>query len=290
MLCAGLSTIPALALAESHLDGLTVQGTQVSADLNAVSLAVLLREMGQRAGFAVVLQGDLDHLVSAHFRDLPMDAALRRVVGSEHALVMRYEPAREPGMPGRLLEVRVYGDVRGDPDRVTVAPVAPRGEGGAQKVEAPPGPDPEAPGAYSGPAGMAAVRALAARGDAASVAALGRILDTSSDPAVRREAIEALSRIGGEEAADALAHGLGDDDSAIRTGVVDALGDMGDEHATRMLGQVLFSESEPDIRLTAVARLGERDSDAARAFLDAAADDPDPLVRDAARKALGRAP
>lgn len=268
-------------------------GDRVSASLDAASLVAVLRDMGEQAGFTLVLQGTVDHQVSAHFKELPIARALRRIVGSDYALVMLYEPSA-PGAPlGRLLEVRVYGDLRGDPAQVTIAPAAvptPARATGGSPAAGSGTTDAGGPDAYSGPAGLAAVRTLAARGDPAAVAALGRILDTSTDPAVRRAAIEALGGIGGDKAAGAAARGLGDEDPAIRALVVETLGDMEGDRATRTLGQVLFGEPEPDIRLAAVARLRERDSAVARAFLDAAAGDPDPLVRDAALKALGKPP
>jgi hypothetical protein len=99
-------------------------------------------------------------------------------------------------------------------------------------------------------------RLLAGRGDSGDRARL-RALDRLSGR-VDRVAIAALGRI--------LVEG---EDPAVR------------------LGQVLFGDEDHEVRLLAVDHLARDPGEAAHAFLQAAADDPDQEVRATARQALG---
>jgi HEAT repeat protein len=123
--------------------------------------------------------------------------------------------------------------------------------------------------------------------DRVAIAALGRILVEGEDPAVRLRAAQMLQRIDGPQAVGELARGLGDTDRSIRMAVVNGLAESSSEEAMLGLGQVLFGDEDHEVRLLAVDHLARDPGEAAHAFLQAAADDPDQEVRATARQALG---
>jgi HEAT repeat protein len=209
---------------------------------------------------------------------------------------MIHGPAGEGGAPRPVTELRFYGRSRaGSGSRVVaVASTAPEPAGAAGGGEAG-GPVASAEAARLAAeiaraeedARLAAVRALAVRRDADAVSALSLLLAEDPAPGVQRAAIEALHGIGGEAMVPALEAGLSGDDASVRHAAVDAIGSIGGERALLDLGQVVFGDPEPEVRRLAVDYLAGDPGEPARAFLEAAAEDADPEVREAARGALG---
>ena len=147
-------------------------------------------------------------------------------------------------------------------------------------------------GLYAGLAGLDnnqrlyAMQWLADVGDEEAIRALGRFLALDAEPAIRNEAALALGDIGSEAASQALALGLGDSDPDVRFQVVEAMGGVARQRTTLILGQVLFGETDPEVRMSAIAGLSRSRSEAAWAFLEAATEDPDPEVRKIANDLL----
>ena len=127
---------------------------------------------------------------------------------------------------------------------------------------------------------------LAGLGDLAAVKALRHFLALDPDSAVRGEAALALKSIGGEAASKALVLGLGDVEPEVRFQAVEAMGEAASFRNTLALGQVLFGETDPEIRMSAIAGLSRVSSEAALAFLEAAAQVPHEQVRDYANDIL----
>ncbi len=117
---------------------------------------------------------------------------------------------------------------------------------------------------------------------------LSMVLQQDDDPSARLQAINELSTIGGAEASEALAKGLGDSDPSIRIEVVRSLGSVGAENAIPTLAQVLYSDPDSDVRLAAVQTIAEQDSEVAKIFLKVAIEDKDETVREVAKEALNR--
>ena len=133
---------------------------------------------------------------------------------------------------------------------------------------------------------LAAVESLESTADEAAIGALGNILREDADREIRRRALDALRRIGGDDAARALEQGLGDADRELRATVIAALGEGRTDRAVASLGRVLFGDPDAELRARAVTLLGEHENEAARAMLEAARRDPDGRVRAAADRAL----
>ena len=110
---AGSDEVP---VAPSDL-AVTVADGRLSVRLGATPLDAVLEAIAAQTDVAITLRGDPSLVQPQAFADLPLDAGIRRLVG-ERRLMMVFQPADNPGEPGRLQEVWVYGDpASGDPAR-----------------------------------------------------------------------------------------------------------------------------------------------------------------------------
>lgn len=256
------------------------------------SLAEVLTEVGKQAGLEIFLEDDLDVSVTNSFSNEPLPQAIARLLG-DITFVMVYGSAQQDERPPPLIALRVYGDSAGqaapvdadelDTDQSVEANIARR----AVALGLGPTSDDDS-GLYDDLAGhkdderVHAMQWLGDLGDDAAINALGRFLALDHQPAIRGEAALALGNIGGEAASKALELGLGDEDPDVRFQVVEAMGEIGGSSSTFVLGQIIFGESDPEVRMSALASLGRVRSEAARAFLEAATEDPNHKVREIA--------
>lgn len=88
------------------------------------------------------------------------------------------------------------------------------------------------------------------------------ILLNSGDIDERIDAIVRLEDIGGKESASALESALGDANTKVRSLAVDALSRLDKEHSVHLLGEILLSDYEQELKLQAVDILSENISPA----------------------------
>lgn len=100
------------------------------------------------------------------------------------------------------------------------------------------------------------------------------------------EAAERLAQMG-DAVIPPLDAALAKEGKTIRLGVVETLGQMESPRAFESLARVARSDPEPEVRATAVMRLGESGKAEARRVLEAALDDPSPMVGETAAVACG---
>lgn len=225
-------------------------------------LDVLLKAIAEKAGFTMTLRGDLSTPISLSFSGLRVEQAIRRLTG-DLGLVMIFDRDRDSDAPKRLIEVRVYANIK----RANRPP----SEQGALAV--------------AEDLDQASDEAENA-GEEDAIAIQARKLLTAENAADKKQAIKALTALGGIQAVAALTEGLEDEDRSIRGEIVRALGAIGEESATQTLGQVLIADTEPALRLEAVTAIAKHPGPVARVFLEAALKDSDESVRQAAKAAL----
>ena len=178
------------------------------------------------------------------------------------------------GEPGRLQEVRVYGDPPSDD--LARSPLT-RMFG--KLAETPPPAAPEPP-SYQELAAkdkgerLAAIRGLARQQDDAAIEMLGALLAHDPDRTVRRIAATALGNIGGEAVVAALETALADQDVEVRIQAMRGLHVINGEAAAAPLGELALGDADPGLRRQAIHLLATLRSDEARSTIELAATRP----------------
>ncbi len=270
-----------------------VDDMKVTVHAQEVPLVNVLQAIGEQAGMATVVRGGSNVRITTSFLRVPLLEAVRRLTGNA-AIVLLYNGNSETeGKARRPTELRVYIGGERTPVRSAgesiprVTTVADRASEVRQAVAGPGARVPEVtPRLPVDDTDISDVLRLAERADSASIEKLGRTLAEHEDLGTCRLIVSLLSEIGGDRVVPALESGLGKADSAFRGYLVETLGALESEDATRSLGQVLFGERDPNIRLLAVGSLANRGDEPARAFLEAATQDSNRQVRRAAERAL----
>ena len=254
----------------------TVAGNSMSVIARNAPLRSVLLEIGEKTGIATALRGDLSVNVYRSLIDVPIDVGVRRLAG-DAGLVIRYDPKQ----PGRVVEVRVYGE-----------------EGGGEKAamdttvkRTPPDKDKLVRALLSSRSTSARVQGIEiARelGPAKAVRLLEPVLRKDSDPAVRKQAAANLARVRSDEAIKALENGLTDTEAEVRTEVVRALGAVGGNRANNLVAKAMLSDKDPAVRLAAIRTFSTRNDTLKKAVLEKASRDTDEKVSQTARNALQR--
>jgi HEAT repeat protein len=119
-----------------------------------------------------------------------------------------------------------------------------------------------------------------------AVAKLVREFDTENDHWVRREILRTIAAFPQPAAGDAVVRALVDDQPETRRVACDCLGQRGGEVAVRELTRVLNSETDEDVRMSAVAALGKAGDQHALTPLAEALANGDPAMQAEAHQAL----
>lgn len=235
----------------------TVEQGLVTVDVRQAPLADVLRRIGERAGFALTIRGDLNRPVTQGFSGVLLEDGLRRLTrGESVALVYA---SRRPGGPPRLTELLVYAA----PPRL------------ARPRES----------AFR-PAKFQRIFALARRRDAAAVADLAGFLAGDPDPLVRSRAADALGGIEGAAAIAALTRARADEAASVRIRVLMALRRLEGPAAVGSLRDALVADPDASVRRAAARAIGTLRIETARAALESALGDREESVRRAVTAAL----
>lgn len=262
------------------------------------SMTDVLAAIGQQAGFKISIQGEFDQTVTESFENEPLNEAVADLLW-DTSFVMIYGKAPVDGGPPQLVEITVnsrsanqvlpviasVGDYSEDQSEAAISNRRAVMLGLNSDLE-------DEPELFAELAGLEenrrlyAMQWLADQGDGDAISILGRFLALDNEPSIRTEAALVLGDIGSEAASQSLALGLGDGDPDVRFQVVEAIGGAVRPDTTLLLGQVLFGEVDPEVRMSALAGLGRSRSEAAWVFIEAAAEDHDPEVRKIANDLL----
>jgi len=266
-----------------------VENGLVSLDARGAPLEAVVREIGAAAGFKTVVSGDLAASVTKSFSQVPVDAALRRVLADGVVMVTVYEAAAAGGHQPGPAEVHLIAPLGGErrtepPASSTPTEAAPStgpvARGGLLDVSAsdsglPVSDDGDGltvPAELSSPAAADRARyvdGLAGLRDPLTVGILADIVAKDPDPEVRRNAVRTLTAVGGARAAAVLESTLGDPDGTVRAEVLRGLVTLSARDATLLLGQALFGDRDPSVREEAVRLLSRQQGEPARVFLRA---------------------
>ncbi len=235
----------------------------VSVTAREAALEDVLGEIVRQADLTLELDGSLSGTTSQSFQDLPLAAAIHRLLKSR-SFILEY--ANKPGSGPRPYRLSILADGPAAPSETSPRPPAELRH-----------------------ARLLAVSALAAEGGEEATRALVAAALNDADAAVRREAVHALGEVAGETGIATLEQALMDADRGVRESAAAAFADIGTERAAQALGAAL-SDADPSLREEAVDALGDIGGPTATALLRAALDDVEPTVREAAAEYLAELP
>jgi hypothetical protein len=106
--------VSALAQTGAALDIALTDG-RLTMNVKDASLSKVLRDIANKGDFALDIAGELDSKVSASFEDVPIERALRRIVGRS-SYIIELAPPTATGAPRRIGKLSVFA--RSTPARV----------------------------------------------------------------------------------------------------------------------------------------------------------------------------
>ena len=247
---------------------ITIKDNLISAELVDVSLIDVLKQIKEQFGFKLHFYGDLSEMITLSFKDMPLDKCLRQLTAN-HSLSVAFMPtikSSEQDTVKQIAEIWVLG-------RSTTAKTM-NTASNAPAVFSPDNSDhglksnQESPGLSSS--------------DQLETGPVDQLPNTpDAEKTEQGQAIKNLSEIGGPASIAAMVDLLANvENKERRQLLVSEIGSVHNEESTQVLGQVLQSDPDPDVRKTAVLALGQRKNDsAARALLEQALNDDDGEVK-----------
>jgi len=259
------------AVANEALVSLEPETGLLTLEAREATLVSVLAELGQQAGFKVVLVDDFDDRRSLNItlRKTSLERALRRLLRYTNNMIFYTEGGDS------IAQVWLLGSGRAEPQspRVMVD----------DDVES--SQPPEAAGRATTVLRLANQAAAAQAPQIANQVqqTLIRVITGDQDALVRARAALALGKLGTDAAIDALALATRDIDASVRAQAIVALGGIDSAIAVRALGDLLADASRPSsARIIAAQMLWRHDRDLARSYLESAANEADESVRRAA--------
>ena len=268
-----------------------VEGERLSADVSQEPVADVLAAVAEQTGAKLTIRGELGKVSRQAFERLPLADGLSRLA-QPNGLVLQFVPVDTPsGAPSgmrRLVAIRVVAPSAGGASAsANVTPAVTRRD---MRRGLPPGfwnyesaPERLPPVAER----ISALSKLRQqRGGQANAAPYVYVLVTDPDPAARRMALGMLAGIKSDEARGALTQAAADADPAIRADALRALSATGGDKPVTLLAQAGRGDSDLQVRITAIQLLSLKDGPLAEAVIKGALADPDPDIRDAAQQAM----
>lgn len=252
-------------------------------DVKEARLSDVLRAVAKEARIELSLRGNLDRPISRSFAGVPINRALRLLIGrTPHIIIQRSDQNETES--SRLVELRVFGQGQG--------------QSGLKRIDAREEKPPKAPKAPAvepkAPSEEQILAQLKEPNRARRFQAIGlttkidgetagrilqQVVADDENPAVRAYAIRTLTGLGSQMSLPALEEGLLDQDRAVRLEAIRAIARIDDDRAARSLERLIFDDPDPHIRRFAVQAIGLRRDESTRLILERAAQDPDAGVR-----------
>ena len=220
--------------AYDHNDG-TVSVHSINTSLYNVLSAIC-----ESANIRLIMEDDLSMTDSISFNELPLDQAIRRLVGNKGLLIIYQIP--ESDNIGKIKEIRVYNNPVITQAEETISSHI------QEKIEW--------------------INYLATQAKDEALAELERmLLIKENNLTITRHVIDTLSNITDDRISSILAKGLSDNRPQVRNNIVHALGQQDDLNSSLILAQVLYGDPDKTTRLQAIEQLGLYNSPTAKVFL-----------------------
>lgn len=227
---------------------------------NHAPLQQVLTSLAEHAGFDLRIHGDLGTVQhSGEYHQVTL-LTLVRTVTSDYNTVMLYRTDAANPAHKQLAALRIFAP---SPTNVTQSTVATQ---------------------------IRAIDRLEGLTQSDVVTSLRDTLRQAHEPRVRVRAVHALEDIGGADIVPHLEAALADQSPLVRAELATAFGNIQHPNALLALGQLLFGDKEPKVRLAALHSLQTRADPAGRSFVQSALQDQSQQVRSLAHEILATWP
>lgn len=237
-------------------------------------LARVLQGLAEAADFDLEIDGDLGRETGSwQFRQRPLDRVLESLTRGLGLTVFYGHLDTESRS---IIEVQVHGRS------------APGGPAQAARpgTRAPNPPPAAQPATDDKNERRQALQSLAGSNDAGNLELIAAYLRDDPAPDIRRQAIDMLTRQGAQDITSWLGPCLSDSDPGIRVHCINAMSQVRSAEVTASIGQMLFNESELQVRVAVVRALARQNDEQAGQMLEAAALDTSLGVESEAQAAL----
>jgi HEAT repeat protein len=239
---------------------IAVEQGRLSVDVRDAPLDEVLLAVGEEAGIAIEIRGDLTAHVTHSFADLPLDEGIRRLLRG-HSYTLSGDAERS-----RRIEISILTSYRTEA-------VAAAGNAST------PGDDQDR---------LQRIRALAGRKDAEAIAELSRLAGGDPNPVVRGQAIAALGRLKTQEASLPLTLALSDPSAAVRMQALRGVKSLKGAAAFADLQAIAGYDPDAAVRRQAVRLVSDIRNPEVPWLLEQAAADSDAAVSQEAKRAARR--
>ncbi len=242
----------------------------LTAEFDDAPLPQVLAEIGKVAGFKLVQVADFNDFprISGSFVKRPVQEAVERLVANTNRIFF-YSQGEGAESQRVLSQLWLLGPGEAGDETTQHTEVV----GDFQHEE---------PIVRS----QAVLRLVQQADEEAVVEKLSVLLHTDPDPLVRSRVAIAFGALQDERAVAELESALQDTNFTVRTQSLTALGQIGGERATMVLGNVLLNRSvDPVERVIAAQALWKQDSEIAQGYLQAGSNVANEHVRDASSQA-----
>ncbi|MCH9697599.1 MAG: HEAT repeat domain-containing protein [Gammaproteobacteria bacterium] len=249
----------ATVLVERHLE----RGQLISVYAKNQPVDSLLQDICQAAHVQLTLHGTFASEISVAFDKLPLNQVIRRLIAN-YARIWMITYADQPDNQSPLVEaIQVYLDSQ----QVFTTTVLDDDPAIGERLD------------Y--------LEYLASGPESEALPEIAGILSARNNALiVKQRAVEILASFKSDQVAETLANGLGSNPPELKTSIINALGQLKNQQSSLILAQILYGETDNDVRLQAVEQLNSFDTPAARAFLKSAALDSNQQIQQEARYAL----
>lgn len=234
---------------------------RLTVDVRDAPLDEVLAAVGEEAGVAIQIRGDLTAPVTQSFADVPLDEGIRRLLRG-HSYMLASNDAGQ----GRRLEISI----------LTSHPVGTAASAASASA------------ANDEQEKLQRVRALAGRKDPEAILELSRLAGGDPSAAVRAQAVAALGRLRTQDASAALTQALADPSASVRIQAMRGVKSLKGASAVGDLQAIAVNDPDVSVRRQAVRLMSDIRNPEVPLLLEQAAADSDPQVSQEAKRAAKR--
>jgi len=221
----------------------------------------VLQAVGDEAGIAIRMRGDLATPITTSFADVPLEDGIRKLLRGHSYTLMAGDAE-----PGSSIEISVFA-------------ASPAGTVGTARAAAAPNDE---------QARLQRIRALERRNDAAAIAELTRLAEGDASPLVRSRAVAALGRLKTQDALPPVTLALADQSPVVRVQALQGVRNLKGAAAITELQATVGYDPDPTVRRQAVRLLSGIQSPEVPWLLKQAMADTDAAVSREATRAARR--